>query len=537
MSLKTLNPNADISRSVQSLAMNISAAKGLQNVLRTNLGPKGTIKMLVSGAGDIKLTKDGNILLHEMQIQHPTAILIARAATAQDDITGDGTTSSVLIIGETLKQTERFLAEGVHPRLLSDGFELAKNEALKTLNRLRIERPTPDKELLLNVAKTSLRTKVNPKLADHLAGIVVDSLLTIQRDNQPIDLFMVELMTMNQRTVTDTRLVRGLVLDHGTRHPRMPSSLKNVHILTCNISMEFEKTAVDSELVYRSAAQREKMVNAERKFIDERVKKIIALKREVCKDDEGFLVVNMAGIDPLALDMFANDGIMALRRAKRRNMERLTLSCGGTAMNSVDGIDPSCLGFAEEVRESVLGEEKYTFIEGVKNPTSVTILVKGPNSHTINQIKDAVRDGLRAVNNTLEDKCVIPGAGAFEIAAHLDLLKFKETLKGPIKLGVQVYADALLIIPKILAMNSGFDPHDVIMALSEEHAEGHIVGVDLSTGDPFDPESEGVFDNYRVKRQQIQLSTVLATQLLLVDEILRAGKSAGTGGAGASLDD
>merc|ERR1712213_216659 len=170
--VKSLNPKAEVARAAQALAVNISAAKGLQDVLRTNLGPKGTIKMLVNGSGGIKLTKDGNVLLHEMQIQHPTASLIARAATAQDDITGDGTTSNVLIIGEALKQCERFLSEGVHPRILADGFELAKNEALKSLNRLRIEKTEADKEFLLNVARTPLRTKLTTKIADLVASIV-----------------------------------------------------------------------------------------------------------------------------------------------------------------------------------------------------------------------------------------------------------------------------------------------------------------------------------------------------------------------------
>jgi len=334
---------------------------------------------------------------------------------------------------------------------------------------------------------------------------------------------------MKHRSASDTRLIRGLVLDHGVRHPRMPRSLKKVHILTCNISLEFEKTEVDSGLFYQTAGDRDKLVEAERRFTDEKVKKIIALKREVCKEGEGFLVVNMKGIDPPSLDMFAREGIMGLRRAKRRNMERLTLASGGIAVNSVEALDPSVLGWAEEVREQALGEEKYTFVEGVKNPTSCTVLIKGPNDHTIAQVKDALRDGLRAVKNTIEDAAVIPGGGAFEVAAHCDLMKFKDTVKGKSKLGIQAYADALLIIPKTLATNSGFDPHDAVMPLIEEHNDGNIVGLDVTTGEPFDPEMEGVFDNYRVKRQQLHLSAVLASQLLLVDEVLRAGKSAGGG--------
>mmetsp|Transcript_4725 Transcript_4725/g.16623 ORF Transcript_4725/g.16623 Transcript_4725/m.16623 type:complete len:527 (-) Transcript_4725:49-1629(-) len=524
-SVKKLNPNADITRSSHALLMNISAAKGLQSVLRSNLGPKGTMKMLVGGAGDIKLTKDGNILLHEMQIQHPTASLIARAATAQDDITGDGTSSSVLIIGEALKQCERFLSENVHPRVLADGFDAARAVALKTLDAVKLEK-TVDKELLLSVARTSLRTKVPQKIADQLTEIVTDAVLCIQQPDLPLDLFMVEVMTMQHRAATDTRLVKGLVLDHGPRHPRMPTKLENCHILTCNISLEFEKSEVNAGFFYRSAAHRQELADAERKFTDLKVKKIIELKREVCKPGEGFVVVNMKGIDPVSLDMLANENILALRRAKRRNMERLTLSSGGSAVNSEEGLTPDVLGFAKEVTVHTLGEEKFTFVEGVANPRSCTILIKGPDGHTIAQIKDAVRDGLRAVKNTVEDKCVVPGGGAFEIAAHRALMAEFAQMKGRTKLGVQAFADALLIIPKTLAANSGFDPQDTIISLMEEHADGHCVGVDVYTGEPFDPDMEGVYDNYRVKRQQLQLSSILASQLLLVDEVMRAGKSA-----------
>ena len=216
----------------------------------------------------------------------------------------------------------------------------------------------------------------------------------------------------------------------------------------------------------------------------------------------------------------------SLRRAKRRNMERLTLSSGGVAVNSEEGLVPDVLGFAKEVTVHTLGEEKFTFVEGVVNPRSCTILIKGPDGHTIAQIKDAVRDGLRAVKNTIEDKCVVPGGGAFEIAAHRALMAEFNQMKGRTKLGVQAFADALLVIPKTLASNSGFDPHDTIISLMEEHADGHCVGVDVYTGEPFDPDMEGVYDNYRVKRQQLQLSSILASQLLLVDEVMRAGKSA-----------
>lgn len=201
------------------------------------------IYRLVSGAGDIKITKDGNVLLHEMQIQHPTASLIARASTAQDDMTGDGTTSTVLVIGELLKQADLYISEGLHPRMLTEGFELARAKTIEVLDSLKIP-IEPTKEGLLDVAKTSLRTKIHPSIADRLTEVCVDAVLAIRQDEQPIDLHMVEIMEMQHKTAADTTLVRGIVMDHGSRHPDMPKRVENAYILTCNVSLEYEKSEV-----------------------------------------------------------------------------------------------------------------------------------------------------------------------------------------------------------------------------------------------------------------------------------------------------
>ncbi|KAJ1129851.1 hypothetical protein NDU88_008213 [Pleurodeles waltl] len=219
----------------------------------------------------------------------------------------------------------------------------------------------------------------------------------------------------------------------------MKKRVEDAFILTCNVSLEYEKTEVNSGFFYKSAEEREKLVKAERKFIEARVQKIVELKRKVCGDsDKGFVVINQKVIDPFSLDALAKEGIVALRRAKRRNMERLTLACGGTAMNSVDDLTPENLGHAGLVNE-------YTM---------------GPNKHTLAQIKDAIRDGLRAVKNVIEDGCVVAGAGAVEVAIANALVKHKPNVKGRTQLGVQAFADALLIIPKVLAQNSGYDPQE-----------------------------------------------------------------------------
>lgn len=531
MSVSVVNAKADVLRAAAALTANCNAAKGLQDVLKTNLGPRGTVKMLVGGAGQLKLTKDGCVLLHEMQIQHPTAAMIARAATAQDEITGDGTTSSVIFMGELLRQAERFIAEGVHPRLICAGFDKARQKTLELLDELRVPvsvSPLPDRELLLSVARTSLRTKLTAAFADRLSDDLVEAVSCLYKEGQSLDLFMIEVLHMKHRLVDETKLIKGMVMDHGCRHPDMPRHLKNCFILTCNVSLEYEKTEVNAGFFYTSADQRDRLVAAERRFTDLKVQKIIDLKRTVCtpENKKNFVVLNQKGIDPPSLDMLAKEGIMALRRVKRRNMERLPLCCGGNAVNSLDDLRPEDLGFAAEVYEQSLGDDKFTFVEGVVNPQSCTILIKGPNEHTIAQVKDAVRDGLRAVKNVIDDKAVVPGAGAFEVAAYCKLQEFKRSVPGKQKLGVDAFADALLIIPKTLAENSGLDAYEVLLSLIDSHQTTHqLVGLDLATGQCNAPAMEGIWDNYKVKRQLLSLAPTLAQQLLLVDEVLKAGKS------------
>jgi len=537
----------------QCLQVNVAAARGLQSVLKTNLGPRGTLKMLVGGAGQIKITKDGNVLLHEMQIQHPTAMMIARAATAMDDEVGgwcviataststaslttsppcclDGTTSSVLFTGELLKQAERYTSEGLHPRLITEGYDIAKDMVLEFLESYKVPQPDifRDRELLTNVVRTSLRTKLSVEIADKMSDAVVDAMFSISEENKPIDLHMVEIMEMQHKKGSDSMFINGLVLDHGARHPDMPSSLENVHILTLNVSMEYEKTEISAGFYYSSAEEREKFIESERRFTEEKVKQVIDFKRRVCKQGESFAVINQKGIDPMSLDMLAKEGIFALRRAKRRNMERLTLACGGSPVNSTEDLEVDMLGWAGKIREESLGDDRYTFVEDVKLGRSCTILIRGPNKHTIDQIKDATRDGLRAVKNALEDKALVPGAGAFEVAAYRMLMRRKSAVSGRAKLGVEAFANAMLVVPKVLAENSGLDVQQSIILLEEEQERSEqAVGIDLNTGEPFLPAAEGIWDSYTVKKQSLNLSTVLATQLLLVDEVMKAGKAMG----------
>lgn len=290
--LHDISPNAEIVSKTQARAVNVAAGVGLMNVLKSNLGPRGTLKLLVGGAGQLKLTKDGLVLLKEMQIQHPTACLIARTATAQDDVTGDGTTSTVLLCGELLRQADRHISEGLHPRILVDGLEKARDEALNFLQELKAKYSRDgatmieDRDLLTSIAMTSLATKLEQDICLSVSTALVSAMQTIYPGpDEPIDLHRIEIMSMPRGGSNDSRFVNGLVLDHGARHPDMPDLLENCFIMTCNVSLEYEKTETQSGFFYSTAEERETLVESERKWLDERCKQIIDFKRSVCKEE------------------------------------------------------------------------------------------------------------------------------------------------------------------------------------------------------------------------------------------------------------
>ena len=542
--LSYLNAGGMQARKHTALAINCAASLGLQEVLKSNLGPRGTMKMLVSGAGLVKITKDGNTLLGEMQIQHPTATLIARAATATDDVTGDGTTSTVLCIGEMMRQAQRHILEGVHPRQLTEGFSIAKEEALKWIATgtpiIPVGTDSSElKDVLTQVARTALSTKIGSAEKETLAKACCEAVLAVrggQEDKEAeVDLHMVEVMHMKSKQSTDTRFVNGIVLDHGARHDDMPKHLENCYILIANVSLEYERSELGAGFHYSSPEQKMRMAAAERKVTDDKVRDIIALKNKVCTKENGksFVVINQKGIDGVALEMLAREGITALRRAKRRNMERLALACGGEAINSTEELEPSVLGYAGLVYEQALGDDKFTFVEQVQKGNSCTIFLRGSNDHTIAQLKDAVRDGLRAVKNVLDDKGVVPGAGYFEVALAAYLNKISEDtsiVKGKQKLGVKAYAEGLLIVPKALAENSGHDVAASLIAVQEamqkDKAAGGkgFFGLSIESGDAIDPVAAGIYDNVCVKKTLVDTAGVISSQLLLVDEIMKAGR-------------
>jgi T-complex protein 1 subunit zeta len=492
-----------------SLYITIAAGKGLQDIMKTNFGPHGSLKLLVNRSGEIKLTKEGSVLLREMQIQNPVASLIAKTVLAQKNFIGDGTLSKILILGEILKKMEIYLEEGIHPHVLCEGIDLSRRELERWLHT-QIFFNKIDKKVLLNVAKTIMCTKLNKPLTEKISKIVVEAIMTIYQKNHEIDLNMIEIMEVESSNELDTRWVKGIVMDHGARHSDMPKLLNSAFILLCNASLEYEKTETKANYLTNSVFNNESLSAKERYIINKKVYKIIQLKRFVCKDNNrNFVVINQKGMDIIALDLLAKEGILGIRRAKKKNMERISILCNCIPINSFDELSIECLGFAGLVYEQQIQEDKYTFIENVTNPFSGTILVKGKNSMLRKQIEDCVKNSLKILKECIESKKFVEGGGKIEILASDHLLKYAKNIKGKKKLGVEGVGKALLIIPKTLLENS------------RNLSENSKIDFDLSL-----PKEDRNIDCFTVKKKIYESVCILACQLLLIDDII-IGKGLG----------
>ncbi|XP_062896820.1 T-complex protein 1 subunit zeta-like [Mobula hypostoma] len=508
-----------------TLADNVAAARALQNMVRTSLGPKGTVKMLVSEAGDIKITKSGGLLLRSMRRQQPAATFIAQTVLSMSDRTGDGATSAVLLVGEMLKEAERYVSQGVHPRVIVEGLKAAKKEAIFCLDELWED---VDKSIMQKVARTSIGTKVCAELAEVLAEPVATAVNSVSQSREPVDLNRVQLVAMGHEMEQDVRLVKGIVLEQRARHPDRKWRKEDAFVLALNVALKLANRKGSSRHFCVDAGEKQGSAEAEWRVIRENVQKIIALKCDVCgTSNKSFIVVNQKGLDTMALGAFASEGIMALLNVKKHDVEMLPLGCGGRVVSSMQDLSAECLGHAGLVYQETQEASTYTFFEQCDDPRCVTLLIKDSNEHTLAQIKEAVLHGMRAVKNSIDDGSAMPGAGAVELRIRNQLVHHRDTeMKGAALLGFQAFADAILTIPKTLVENAGLDPYEVVCkALEAEEQTTIPVGIDLSSGELVDDWQTPVWDNSLVKHQLIHTSTAIVCNLLLVDEIVETGKT------------
>ena len=510
-------------RGKDAMQNNIAAAKVIAEAVRTSLGPRGMDKMLVDQFGDVVITNDGATILKEIDVQHPAAKMMVEVAKTQDSEVGDGTTTSVILAGELLKRAEKLLAQKIHPTVITEGFRKAADKAVEILDSISVKSGIDDKKGLKDAAMTCMSSKIVVESKDMLADICIGAIEAVaeQVDGKWVaDIEKVQIQKKEGDMIDDTSLIKGIILDKEVVSPGMPKSVKDAKILLIQSAIEIEKTEFDAKLQITSPEQIQQFLDEEEKMLRTMVDKIVNSGANV--------VICQKGIDDMAQHFLARANVMAVRRVKKSDLEKLSSATGGMIITNLDDISADTLGYAGLVEERKIMNDSWIFIEECKDPKSVVILIRGGTELIIDEVDRALHDALCVVRDVVEDEKIVGGGGAPEMETAIQLRKFASTLGGREQLAVEVFADSLDIIPKTLAENAGLDQIDVLMKLRASHQAGnHFAGHDLETGDVVNNMMEvGVVEPTAVKVQAIKSSTEATSMILRIDDVIAGVKSA-----------
>ncbi len=503
---------------VDARRSNIQAAKVIAEILATSLGPRGMDKMLIDAFGDVTITGDGATILKEMEVQHPAAKLLIEVAKAQDAEVGDGTTTVVVLAGKLLELGEELLEEGIHPTIVIEGYKKASDLALKVAEE--VARPIDlTKEQLLKVVSSALSSKVVAETRDYLAGLVVEAALQAveMRDGKPyLDLDWIKIEKKKGKSIYETQLVRGIVLDKEVVHPGMPKRVANAKIAILDAPLEIEKPEWTTKISVTSPDQIKAFLDQEAQILKAYVDHLASIGANV--------VITQKGIDEVAQHFLAKRGIMAIRRVKRSDIEKLARATGAKIITSIKDARPEDLGTAGLVEERKVGEEKMVFVEDIPNPRAVTILVRGGSDRILDEVERSLQDALHVSRDLFREPKIVPGGGAFEVEMARKVREYARKLPGKEQLAALKFADALEYIPTILALTAGLDPVDAIAELRRRHDNGELTaGVDVHGGKIADMAALNVWDPLIVKKQVIKSAVEAAIMILRIDDIIAAG--------------
>ncbi|MFP3178675.1 MAG: thermosome subunit alpha [Thermocladium sp.] len=506
---------------------NIMAAKVVSEILQTSLGPRGMDKLLIDAFGDVTITGDGATILKEMEIQHPAAKLLVEIAKAQDAEVGDGTTTVVVLAGKMLESAESLLDEGIHPSIIIDGYKKAMDYALETAKSVAIPIDITKKEELIKVVANSLSSKVVAEARDYLAQKAVEAaLIAADKVNggYVLDLDWIKVEKKKGKSLYETQLIQGIVLDKEVVHPDMPKRVVNAKIALLDAPLEIEKPEWTTKISVSSPQQIKGYLEEETSILKSYVDKLKSIGVNV--------VIAQKGIDDTAQHFLAKAGIMAVRRVKRSDIEKLAKATGARIVTSIKDIRPEDLGTAGLVEERKVGEEKMVFVEQCPNPKAVTILVRGAADRIVDETERSLQDALHVARDLFREAKVVPGGGAFEMEISRKVREYGRKLPGKEQLAVLKFAEAVEQIPVILALTAGLDPVDAIAELRKRHDAGEIdAGVDVLSGKITRMGQMNVYDPLIVKEQVIKSAVEASIMVLRIDDIIAASQSKVGGGS------
>ncbi len=499
---------------------NIMAAKVIAETIRTTLGPRGMDKMLVTTIGDVTITNDGATIMKELDVQHPAAKMLVEVAKTQDNEVGDGTTTSVILVGELLDKAEKLIEQDVHPTVIIDGYKKASEKAEEVLNSLSRKIDVNDDKVLREVAVTSMRSKGVAAAREHFAEIAVQAIKLIMEKGPggkvKADIDLVKIIKKHGKSLEETELVKGFVIDKEVAYPQMPKRVENAKIALLNAKLEIEKTEFDAKINIENPEQI-------KMFLDEEERMLKEMADQVTKAGANVLFCEK-GVDDMVLHFLARKNLLALKNLSSGDMEKLAKATGAKILANVKDLSSDTLGEAKVVEEVKIGDSKLVYVRDCKNPRAVTVVIRGGTEHVVDEAERSLHDALCVVRNAVEDGEIISGGGSTEAELSKQLREYAVKVGGRGQLAIEAFAEAVEAIPITLAENAGLDPIDILVALRAKHGEpnGHSFGVDVFSGEIRDMFEQKVIEPTRVKRQVMKSATEAACMILKIDDVVAA---------------
>ena len=505
---------------------NIAAAKLVAELVKTSLGPRGLDKMLVDSLGDVTITNDGATILKEIDTQHPAAKMMVEISKTIDTEVGDGTTSSVVFAGALLEKAEKLLEKDVHSTIIIDGYQAASEKALELLAKLAKTVKPDDRESLIKIAKTSMQSKLVSEDSAPLSKLVVDSILKIAEkdgDKYSVDLDNLKVEKKAGGSIDDTSLINGIVLDKEIVHSGMPTKVEEAKIALVNAALEVEKTEMSAEIRISDPTQMQQFLEEENKMLKSMVDKIHNIGANV--------LICQKGIDDISQHYLSKHGVLAVRRVKESDMTKLAKATGGRISTNLDDISADDLGSAEIVQQKKVESDKWVFIEGCKNPRSVTVLIRGGSQRVVDEVDRSLHDALMVVKDVVEKPSIVAGGGSPEAYLAAELNEWSSSSEGREQLAIKQYAEAFESIPLTIAENAGMDPIDTIITLRANQSNGkQTVGINAKESKIGDMFRLDIVEPLVVKEQIIKSATEAACMILRIDDVIAVSGGPSAGG-------
>ena len=500
--------------------VNILIAKAVANAVKSTLGPKGMDKMIVDDLGDVIISNDGATILSEMSIDHPAGKMMVEVAKTQDAEVGDGTTTAVIIAGGLLEKAEKLLDDEIHPSLIIKGYRLASLKARKLYDSISETITIKDKSMLNQIGLTSMTGK-SADSAGELSTLVVDAIIQVATEENgktEIDLDAIKVEKKVGGSMADSELIKGIVIDKEIVHSGMPRKVENAKIALLDAAMEIKSPETDTKVQISDPDQLQAFLDQEEATLRKMVDAVINSGANV--------LICQKGIDDIAQHYLAKEGILAVRRVKKSDMQALAKATNATVLSRLNDLTQKELGFAKAVVEKKISGDNMVFVEECKNPKSVSLLVRGGTEHVVDEAERAVHDSIGAVTSAISNGKIVYGGGSCEVEVALKLRSYAKTIGGREQLAIEAFAEALEIIPRTLAETAGMDTIDTLVALRSKHSakDGVTIGVNVYTAKLEDMKKNKVLEPLKVKTQALISGAEVAEMLLRIDDII-----AGTG--------